>query len=67
MESIQTTRLIENSPISLPVDKRHPAPDSANMEPLVREMLLYMGEDPEREGLKRTPLRVAKMYQELLA
>ena len=26
-----------------------------------------VGEDPEREGLRRTPLRVAQMYDELLA
>ncbi|MGF1645079.1 MAG: GTP cyclohydrolase I FolE [Thiotrichales bacterium] len=31
-------------------------------EELVREMLLRFGEDPEREGLKRTPMRVAKAY-----
>jgi GTP cyclohydrolase I len=37
------------------------------MEPLVREMLLMMGEDPDREGLQRTPERVARMYQELLS
>jgi len=30
------------------------------MEELVREMLRQMGEDPEREGLKRTPQRVEK-------
>jgi GTP cyclohydrolase I len=29
-------------------------------ESLVRQMLIRVGEDPEREGLKRTPLRVAK-------
>ncbi len=31
-----------------------------NFEALVRQMLIRVGEDPEREGLKRTPLRVAK-------
>ena len=31
-----------------------------NKEGLVRSMLSEIGEDPEREGLKRTPLRVAK-------
>ncbi|MFH0980108.1 MAG: GTP cyclohydrolase I FolE [Planctomycetota bacterium] len=31
----------------------------------VREILLAVGEDPEREGLRRTPQRVARMYQEL--
>jgi len=33
----------------------------------VKEILLAVGEDSEREGLKRTPERVARMYAELLA
>jgi GTP cyclohydrolase IA len=33
---------------------------------LVRELLAELGEDPDREGLKRTPERVAKAYQFLL-
>ena len=32
----------------------------AEMEANVKEMLIAVGEDPEREGLARTPLRVAK-------
>lgn len=32
----------------------------------VREILTRVGEDPEREGLLRTPLRIAEMYDELL-
>jgi len=32
----------------------------------VGEILLAVGEDPEREGLKATPQRVANMYAELL-
>jgi len=31
----------------------------------VREILLAVGENPEREGLRRTPTRVARMYHEL--
>ena len=31
-----------------------------HFEDLVEQMLLRVGEDPERDGLKRTPLRVAK-------
>ncbi len=33
----------------------------------VRELLLAVGEDPDREGLARTPDRVAEMYAELLS
>ncbi len=35
------------------------------VEELVRELLLQMGEDPEREGLERTPRRVAESYEYL--
>jgi GTP cyclohydrolase I len=38
-----------------------------NMEALVKQMLLQLGEDPEREGLKQTPERVAKSYQYLVS
>lgn len=33
----------------------------------VREILIHVGEDPDREGLQRTPERVARMYDELLS
>jgi GTP cyclohydrolase I len=33
---------------------------SATYEELVREMIVRLGEDPDREGLSRTPVRVAK-------
>jgi len=36
-------------------------------EDLVRQMLVRLGEDPEREGLQRTPLRVAKALDYLTA
>jgi len=32
----------------------------------VKQMLIAFGENPEREGLRRTPERVARMYEELL-
>ena len=35
-------------------------PNLAKIEPLVRQLLAELGEDPEREGLKDTPRRVAK-------
>jgi GTP cyclohydrolase IA len=43
------------------------APDLARIERGVREILLGMGEDPEREGLVETPARVARAYAELSA
>ncbi len=33
----------------------------------VREILAAVGEDPDREGLRATPMRVARMYAELFA
>lgn len=41
--------------------------DIERIEKAVKEILLAVGEDVEREGLKKTPMRVAKMYAELLA
>ena len=35
---------------------------SATYEELVREMIVRLGEDPDREGLVRTPERVHKAY-----
>ncbi|HTJ88506.1 MAG TPA: GTP cyclohydrolase I FolE [Terriglobales bacterium] len=40
-----------------------PTLTSATFEDLVREMLVRLGEDPEREGLVRTPERVQKAFQ----
>jgi len=36
---------------------------SASVEELFREILVRLGEDPEREGLLRTPERIHKAYQ----
>jgi GTP cyclohydrolase I len=41
--------------------------DIERIEKAVREILLAVGEDAGREGLKYTPQRVAAMYAELLA
>ncbi|MDP9174743.1 MAG: GTP cyclohydrolase I FolE [Planctomycetota bacterium] len=41
--------------------------DYPRIERAVREILLAVGEDPDREGLQRTPHRVAKSYAELMA
>jgi len=45
-----------------------PAPiDLERVERAVRELLLAIGEDPDRDGLKETPARVARSYQEIFA
>ena len=46
-----------------------PAPTPLDLDRIakaVREILLAVGEDPNREGLRSTPERVARMYAELL-
>ena len=40
--------------------------DTAKIEAGVRLILEGIGEDPEREGLRETPARVARMYEEVL-
>jgi GTP cyclohydrolase I len=56
------------------VGEQDPAPfdrpaafDAARAEAAVRELLLAVGEDPDREGLRDTPARVARMYAEVFA
>lgn len=41
--------------------------DLERAERAVRELLLAVGEDPDRDGLRDTPARVARMYAETLA
>ncbi|MCW2614787.1 MAG: folE [Frankiales bacterium] len=41
--------------------------DAARVEAAVRELLIGIGEDVDREGLRETPARVARMYAEVFA
>lgn len=50
-----------------PPQRPDPAIDQARIEQAVREILLAVGEDPDREGLIDTPARVARMYAELFS
>ncbi|MFA5884532.1 MAG: GTP cyclohydrolase I FolE [Acidimicrobiia bacterium] len=43
------------------------AVDKPRIERAVREILAAIGEDPERDGLLRTPARIADMYEEIFA
>lgn len=50
------------------MDPVEPAPvDHARIEAAVREILLAVGEDPDRDGLIDTPARVARSYAETFA
>ncbi|WP_232661561.1 GTP cyclohydrolase I FolE [Pseudonocardia sp. TRM90224] len=41
--------------------------DRPRAEAAVRELLIAVGEDPDREGLRDTPSRVARAYEEIFA
>lgn len=41
--------------------------DTEKIEACIREILVALGDDPTREGLRETPKRVAKMYEEVFA
>lgn len=45
----------------------NPRFDRARAEAAVRELLIAVGEDPDREGLLETPARVARAYEEVFA
>ncbi|MGN6244584.1 MAG: GTP cyclohydrolase I FolE [Motilibacteraceae bacterium] len=47
--------------------RQRPPYDAARVERAVREILLAIGEDPERDGLRETPSRVARAYGEIFA
>src|SRR5438034_3047847 len=50
-----------------PSDMRDAPVDIARIERAVREILIAVGENPDREGLVKTPNRVARAYSELMA
>lgn len=41
--------------------------DHARAAAAIRELLIAVGEDPDREGLRDTPARVARAYEEIFA
>src|SRR5882724_7753648 len=41
--------------------------DHKRLQAAVRELLIAIGEDPDREGLRDTPARVARAYREVFA
>jgi GTP cyclohydrolase IA len=53
--------------ISLPTRREIPPFDHTRAENAVRELLIAVGEDPDRDGLRDTPSRVARMYAEIFS
>lgn len=41
--------------------------DNQSIQKAIKEILTAVGEDPDRDGLKRTPERVSRMYAEILS
>ena len=49
------------------VESRGTGIDQARIKAAVREILIAVGEDPDRDGLLETPARVARMYAEIFS
>src|SRR2546421_5904767 len=58
--------MTEAQPLRAIPDAAEPV-DLERIERAVREILFAIGEDPDRDGLMRTPARVAEMYAEVCA
>ena len=55
------------SPVSFVEQGEIPPFDQARAEAAIRELLLAVGENPDRDGLLDTPARVARSYAEIFA
>jgi GTP cyclohydrolase I len=63
-----TGDLHDSDPFDEPITLGDPATvDVARIEKAVREILIGIGEDPDRDGVRDTPTRVARMYAETCA
>jgi GTP cyclohydrolase IA len=63
----QTAPDVAVDPISQEPRPEIPPFDRHRAEAAVRELLIAVGEDPDREGMRETPARVARAYQEQLS
>ncbi|MFI9079042.1 GTP cyclohydrolase I FolE [Streptomyces sioyaensis] len=54
-------------PVTLDIAGKLGVFDEKRVENAVRELLIAVGEDPDREGLLETPARVARAYKEIFA
>jgi GTP cyclohydrolase I len=59
---------LQSVPTASTLDGSEGSPiDTEKIERAVREILEAIGEDPDRDGLVRTPTRIAHMYEEIFA
>ncbi len=62
--------VVQQTPSDRPgtaAESRRPRPSRAEAEAAVRTLLAWAGDDPEREGLRETPERVVRAYEEFFA
>ncbi|MBX7075090.1 MAG: GTP cyclohydrolase I FolE [Pirellulales bacterium] len=71
MSSTERFRSVDNGSLDDEAGDTPPSPtspvDLPRIQRAVREILAAVGEDPDREGLRETPARVARMYAEVFA
>jgi GTP cyclohydrolase I len=56
-----------NAVCAKPPEPKYPRPSREEAEAAIRTLLLWAGDDPDREGLRDTPARVARAYEEWFA
>ncbi|MGA0077981.1 MAG: GTP cyclohydrolase I FolE [Candidatus Nanopelagicales bacterium] len=65
---MEETRISPTADPLADIDPIQRAPfDQKRIENAVREVLIGIGEDPDRDGLRETPARVARAYKEMYA
>jgi GTP cyclohydrolase I len=67
MHNVNWEQLAETFEITPETNGTEAKARKSDVEAAVREILLDIGENPDREGLLKTPDRVARMYDELTA
>ena len=62
---VKSLSRMANTTADKPTDKATQRPSREEAEAAVRTLILWAGDDPAREGLVDTPMRVAKAYEQL--
>lgn len=67
LEEMERPNLVANPQLAAALASTPQTAADQAIEGAIWELLLNLGEDPQRDGLLNTPRRVRKMYRELLA